>query len=71
MKPQDILFYIILIGLFVHRKPMLFIWTGLLCLIISMPLFYFWVFFTAERLVMYAMGFIFFSVILFLFKMRK
>ncbi|HSX09828.1 MAG TPA: hypothetical protein VLF93_06760 [Candidatus Saccharimonadales bacterium] len=71
MKPQDILFIIILIGLLFLRKPRVFIWAAMLCLFVSMPLFYKYVFFTAERLVMYAAGFFFVAIILFWIRMRK
>lgn len=71
MKPQDILFIIILFGLvFFKRNPKYFVWAGLLCLLLAMPLFHFWVFFTAERLVWYASGFIFLACIFLLVKHR-
>lgn len=71
MKPQDILFIIILLGLLFLRKPKFLVWSGLICLLVSIPLFAHWVFFTAERLVVYAAGFLFVSIILFMFKNRS
>jgi len=71
MKPQDIVFLIILLTLFIAKKPRLLVWVGLLCILLAMPLFSFWVFFTAERLVMYAAGFLFIAIILFWFTLRK
>ena len=65
MKPQDILFIIILIGLFFLRKPRVFVWAGLICLFFSIPLFARWVFFTAERLVWYAAVFFLIGIIWF------
>jgi hypothetical protein len=62
MKPQDILFIIILILLLWKRDPKLFTVAGLVCLIIAIPLFQFWVFFTAEHLVWYASGFFLFAI---------
>jgi hypothetical protein len=54
MKPQDILFILILIFLLWKRNPKYFSIAGLACLLISIPLFHFWIFFTAQRLVWYA-----------------
>jgi len=71
MKPQDILFIIILVALLALRKPRRLVYAGLLCLLLAMPLFYFYIFFTAERLVMYAAGFLFVAIILFWFRKKK
>jgi len=57
MKPQDIIFVIVLVGLIALRKPKILVTVGLACLMFSIPLFAFWIFFTAERLVYYAAGF--------------
>lgn len=65
MKPQDIIFFIILLTLlFVARKPRVFVTMGLVCLLVSIPLFSFWVFFTAQKIVYYAAGFFLVSIIL-------
>lgn len=66
MKSQDILFFIILVLLFWKRSPRLFVWSGLLCLLFAIPLFSFWVFFTAERLVWYAAAFFIVAILLFI-----
>ena len=71
MKPQDILFIIILLGLLFLKKPRIVIGAALFCFIVSIPLFYRLVFFTAERLVMYAAGFLLVAVILFWIKSEK
>jgi len=71
MKPQDILFIIILLALLSVRRPRLLVWAGLLSLFLSMPLFSFWIFFTAERLVMYATGFLLVAIVMFWFKLKK
>jgi hypothetical protein len=71
MKPQDILFIIILLAVLVLRKPKYAALLGLTCLILAMPLFQFWVFFTAERLVMYGAAFLLVSCILLGFEKRK
>ena len=54
MKPQDILFFIVFAVLLAVRKPRLLVVSGLVCLLMSVPLFATWTFFTAERLTWYA-----------------
>lgn len=71
MKPQDIIFILALTGLLWKRNPKYLVAAGLTSLVIAMPLFHFWIFFTAERLVMYAAGFLFAALVLFLFAQRK
>jgi uncharacterized membrane protein len=68
MKPQDIAFIISLAILLFFRKPIFFVVAGLICFVLAMPLFAFWVFFTAERLVWYGASFIFLGILLMLFK---
>lgn len=58
MKPQDIGFFLILITLFIVKKPRIFLFAGLLCWVLSIPLFAKWIFFTAERLTWYGAAFI-------------
>jgi hypothetical protein len=71
MKPQDILFILLLVAAIVIRKPKYLIWGGMICLIAAIPLFHFWIFFTAERLVMYAAAFFLATIILLGFEKRK
>lgn len=71
MKIQDILFIVLLIGLLIKHKENSFVSLGILCLLFAMPLFYFWVFFTAERLVYYGFVLILAEIILKIIKMRK
>lgn len=66
MKPQDILFLIVLVVLLFLRKPKLLVVAGLVCLALSMPLFAFWVFFTAQHLVWYGAGFFLVAIMLFI-----
>ena len=54
MKIQDIIFTLIITSLFAFRKPGSFVYVGLCFLILSIPLFFRWVFFTAERCTWYA-----------------
>jgi hypothetical protein len=69
MKPQDILFIIVLlVVLLFKRNPKYFVVGGLVCLVLAMPLFHFWVFFTAERLVWYGAAFLLAAILIFLFK---
>ena len=71
MKPQDLLFFIAVIALFFTKKPKAFVIAGLVCLALSIPLFSFWVFFTAQHLVWYAAGFFLVAIFLFLFQNKK
>lgn len=68
MKPQDILFIVLLLFLFWKRAPNWFVIAGLVCLVLSIPLFQFWVFFTAERLVWYAFAFFLAAIVLYMLK---
>jgi hypothetical protein len=56
MKIQDIVFIVVLFVLLVAQKQKWFIHLGLLCLILAMPLFAKWIFFTAERLTWYGIA---------------
>jgi len=57
MKIQDVIFLAILAGILLMRKPKLLVMIGLGCLVLAIPLFAKWVFFTAERLTWYAAAF--------------
>ncbi len=70
MKPQDILFLIILGILLYKRDSRLFVWAGLISLLISIPLFAKWIFFTAERFTLYAFVFLLIAVLFNLAKIR-
>lgn len=65
MKPQDIIFIIILLGLLYKRSPKYFVVAGLSFLLLSMPLFHLQIFFTAERFVWYAFGLVLVGVLFF------
>jgi len=54
MKPQDIIFVVILAVLLFRKDAKLFAISGVTFLFLSMPLFNFWIFFTAQRFVLYA-----------------
>jgi len=63
MKIQDIAFFVVLALLIVKRNPKLMIVCGIMCLFLSIPLFSFWIFFTAEHLVWYAVSFFLLAII--------
>ncbi len=71
MKPQDIIFVIALVFLIYQRNPRLAAGVGIFCLVIAMPLFQFWIFFTAQRLVMYAAAFFLLSIIFHILNLKK
>lgn len=54
MKVQDILLLTVTVVLAVQRSPRLLVITGLGLLVFAAPLYAMWVFFTAQRLVMFA-----------------
>ena len=71
MKIQDIGFFIILAILFVLRKERWFVYAGLISLVIAVPLFAKWIFFTAERLTWYAAAFFLIAIFSMIFSRRK
>ncbi len=70
MKPQDLVFIAIIIILFFLKKPRAMVVAGLVCLLLAIPLFGFWIFFTAQRLTYYAAGFFLAASILYLWFLR-
>lgn len=71
MKIQDIGFFLACITLFFIRRPILFVWAGFTCLVIAIPLFATWTFFTAERLTWYAAAFFLSFILISLLLPRK
>lgn len=71
MKPQDILFFLVFIALLYKRNPYYSVWVGILSLLISIPLFAMYIFFTAEHLVYYSAAFFLLAILLFLFQNKK
>ncbi|MCL4353585.1 hypothetical protein M1615_03940 [Patescibacteria group bacterium] len=63
MKLQDAVFLLVFAFLLYKRSPRRAVIAGLASLILSIPLFSFWIFFTAERLVYYGAGFLLLSII--------
>ncbi len=70
MKPQDILFFIAFIVFIVLRKPKPLVILGLICMIVSIPLFSSWVFFTAQRLVYYSVVFLTAASLILIYKRK-
>lgn len=71
MKIQDFIFLLAIAVVLVKRNYKLSALFGLISVIIAIPLFAKWIFFTAERLVWYAAGFFLLSMLLLLFKIKK
>ncbi len=71
MKIQDLIFIIIFLFVLWRRSERLSVMIGLSCLLLAIPLFKFWIFFTAERLTWYAAAFFAFAILLLLAKLAK
>jgi len=63
MKIQDIVFLVLFALLAYKQSPKLSAASGIIALIIAIPLFTFWVFFTGERMVWYAAAFFLLCVV--------
>ncbi|MEK7533869.1 MAG: hypothetical protein AAB600_00890 [Patescibacteria group bacterium] len=70
MKIQDFIFLIVFLFLVIHKNPKMMVWGGITCLVLSIPLFSFWIFFTAERLTWYAAAFFLLAIIFYLLKTK-
>jgi len=66
MKLQDIIFLAIFILVLLKRDSRLSTIAGIICLVLAIPLFAFWIFFTAQHLVWYSATFFFLSIVLLL-----
>lgn len=71
MKPQDVGFFVIFVILLLMRRPIFFVWVGLGCLVLAVPLFATWTFFTAERLTWYAGAFFLTFILISLIRPHK
>jgi len=71
MKIQDVIFFLVLFFLIFKRNPRWMAISGLICLALSIPLFSFWIFFTAERLIWYGAAFFLLTIIFYLFKSNE
>ena len=64
MKVQDIVFVLAFLFILYKRNPNLAVAGGIFCLVLSIPLFSLWIFFTAEHLTWYAGAFFLVAIIL-------
>jgi hypothetical protein len=64
MKIQDLGFFLLFCLVLWRRNSRVSIIIGLMCLILAIPLFKFWIFFTAERLTWYAAAFFAFAILI-------
>lgn len=71
MKIQDLAFILVFLLIIWRRNIKLALAIGLGCLALAIPLFKFWIFFTAERLTWYAGAFFAYGIILQLFELLK
>ncbi len=71
MKIQDIAFFIIFLFLIFKRNPKWAAAFGLISLVLSIPLFSFWIFFTAERLTWYAAAFFLTAIVFHLLRFKR
>lgn len=72
MKPQDIVFIVVLIVLVAwKRDPKYLVYAGLVSLMLALPLFEYWIFFTAQRIVMYAYTFFLIAVFLNIYRVYR
>lgn len=71
MKLQDVLFLIIFLFLLWKKNPRWFAVAGLISLVLAIPLFVTWTFFTAERLTWYSAAFFLIAIVLFVLKGKK
>lgn len=71
MKIQDLVFVLLFLFVLWRRNSKLSIIIGLFCLLLAIPLFQFWIFFTAERLTWYAAAFFAYGILFQLTKLVK
>ena len=71
MKIQDIIFFLVFTVVVFSKKGKIAVLIGLFCIVLAIPLFGFWAFFTAERLTWYAAAFFLLAIILLLNKSPK
>jgi hypothetical protein len=71
MKIQDLGFFLLFCLVLWRRNQRLSIIIGLMSLFLAMPLFKFWIFFTAERLTWYAAAFFALAIFLAMFRLTK
>ena len=71
MKSQDVFFILVFLLLLYRNSPHSTVISGVLCLVVSIPLFGLWIFFTAERLTWYAASFFLLGAFQYLFILKR
>jgi len=71
MKVQDLGFFLLFLLVLWRRNSRVSIIIGLMSLFLAMPLFKFWIFFTAERLTWYAAAFFALAILLSMSSLTK
>lgn len=71
LKLQDLAFLLVFGGVLISRSWRLAAVIGITALLLAIPLFKFWIFFTAERLTWYSGAFSLISVIFLSFSKNK
>jgi ABC-type bacteriocin/lantibiotic exporter with double-glycine peptidase domain len=71
IKIQDLTFILLFLFVLWRRSSKLAVGVGLFCLLLAIPLFKFWIFFTGERLTWYAAAFFFCGILFQLIKVAK
>ena len=71
MKLQDIVFLIAFTFLLYKGNPKWMVIAGVISLFLSIPLFSFWIFFTAERLTWYAAAFFVVAIVIYTVRFRR
>jgi len=71
MKIQDLGFLILFLAVWWTKNSRMATLVGLFCLSLAMPLFSLWIFFTAQRLLMYAAAFFALSIIFQILNLRR
>lgn len=71
MKPQDIFFVVLFLLVLLKKDSRVSMAIGIVCILLSIPLFSFWVFFTAERLTWYGAAFFLLTTVLQLKEVQK
>lgn len=71
IKFQDLAFLLVFVIICLIRNWKLAIIIGLAALLLAVPLFKFWIFFTAERLTWYSAAFFFLAIVLLAIRKNK
>jgi hypothetical protein len=71
MKIQDIAFFVAFLVVMYRRAPRLSVSVGIICFLLSIPLFATWTFFTAQRLTYYGAVFILLAVLQMLLRVLR